>query len=88
MGAQGRLQVRRRAGPAAPPVYIAPTPVESPAARGAPAAAPRAPPHAARARARLPHAARPPLPSRCDLFDYDCAAKERAAKKALAEAEA
>ena len=40
-----------------------------------------------RARA-LPHAARPPLPSRCDLFDYDCAAKERAAKKALAEAEA
>ena len=26
--------------------------------------------------------------SKCDLFDYDCSAKERAAKKALAEAEA
>ena len=42
-----------------------------------------------RPRARAPPSRRPPAPpSRCDLFDYDCAAKERAAKKALAEAEA
>ena len=89
VGAQGRLQVRRRAGPAAPSDDAAPTPVEPSAlaAQRAHRPPPRARLHTPPARARA--SLTPPAPpSRCDLFDYDCAAKERAAKKALAEAEA
>ena len=64
VGAQGRLQVRRRAGPAAPPVDVAPTPVEPSALAAQRAHRPppaRASTRRPRARAR-PHAARPPLP--------------------------
>ena len=77
------------AAPAPPPRPSTSPPLpSSPPRLAAHRPPPRARLHTPPARARLPHAARPPLPSRCDLFDYDCSAKERAAKKALAEAEA
>ena len=66
VGAQGRLQVRRRAGPAAPPDDAAPTPVEPPrlaAQRAHRPPPPRARLHTPPACARAPPSRRPPAPS-------------------------